>query len=344
MRRRSCRVLPLVAVLTSAAVLSPVGAQIVSYEATSFFPEEVGWIRDETAFPIDRFLEDGRLIQVAETVPPNGWEQDSYRRFFPELAGSPTFFAQWRVETNGPSEAIPSVAPVAVAVSGVLGVAYHFTIAVDQVRFIQDVGLPQVWLDIEPGVHTFRLELYGADEFLWYIDGDLVHSGVPEGPYPTPDSRVAFLCRAFTPDEDTICWWDYIRYGVIPADGSGDLDNNREVGWYEVYYFQECLSSEAGNWPGCAWADMDFSGGVDCDDWFLFLEAWTDPDDPPEMPECDCNPADLDCDGSVNAFDLAILLGSWGPCPDPPADCPADLDGDGFVNAFDLATLLGSWG
>ena len=60
-------------------VTAPVGAQIVSYEATSFFPEEEGWIRDETAFPIERFLKDGWLIQFAETVPPNGWEQDSYR-------------------------------------------------------------------------------------------------------------------------------------------------------------------------------------------------------------------------------------------------------------------------
>ena len=74
-----------------AAVTAPAGAQVVSYEAISFFPEEAGWTRDQTAFPVDRFLEDGRLVQFAETVPPNGWEQDSYRRFFPELAGSPTF-------------------------------------------------------------------------------------------------------------------------------------------------------------------------------------------------------------------------------------------------------------
>ena len=74
------------------------------------------------------------------------------------------------------------------------------------------------------------------------------------------------------------------------------------------------------------------------------MAAWTDPADPPDMPQCDCAPPDLNCNGSVSAFDLALLLGAWGPCPDPPAGCPADLDGDGEVNAFDLAILLGSWG
>ena len=59
---------------------------------------------------------------------------------------------------------------------------------------------------------------------------------------------------------------------------------------------------------------MDGSGDTDCADWFLFRAAWTDPSDPPEMPQCPCAPADLDCNGSVGAFDLALLLGNWGPC------------------------------
>ena len=87
-----------------------------------------------------------------------------------------------------------------------------------------------------------------------------------------------------------------------------------------------------------------FDSDTDCDDWALFLAAWTDPADPPCMLGCDCHPADFDGNGQVGAFDLAILLGNWGACPEPPENCPADLDGDGFVNAFDLAMLLGNWG
>ena len=118
----------------------------------------------------------------------------------------------------------------------------------------------------------------------------------------------------------------------------------QEVDSYDLYFFQECLLGPGGSWPGCSWADMDSNAAVDCTDWELFLQAWTDPAAPPCMPTCgDCDPADFNFDGSVNAFDLAVLLGSWGSCPDKDP-CVADLDADGFVNAFDLAMLLGSWG
>ena len=87
---------------------------------------------------------------------------------------------------------------------------------------------------------------------------------------------------------------------------------------------------------------MDSDVDTDCDDWALFLAAWTDPADPPGMPEC-AIPPDFDGNGSVDAFDLAFLLGSWGPCPDK-VPCPADLDGNGRVVASDWAILLGNWG
>ncbi len=107
--------------------------------------------------------------------------------------------------------------------------------------------------------------------------------------------------------------WDYIRYGTIPAEGSGDFDSDAQVDLDDLYFFQECFSDPAaGSWPGCAWADMDFDGDVDCDDWFAFLETWTDPANPPCLPQCDCDPADLNADGIVNAPDLAILLGGCG--------------------------------
>ena len=111
----------------------------------------------------------------------------------------------------------------------------------------------------------------------------------------------------------------------------------------DLPYFQECLTTDAGGWPGCEWADMNFDGQTNCDDWALFLAAWSDPADPPGMPEC-AVPPDFDGDGQVGAFDLAILLGSWGLCPDPPGACAPDLDGDGLVGPFDLAILLGNWG
>ena len=126
--------------------------------------------------------------------------------------------------------------------------------------------------------------------------------------------------------------------------GSGDYNMDGQVGEDDVSAFQECFSGpDVPFGTCCIFADFDDDGDVDCDDWVLFLDSWTDPAAPPCLPACDCNPADLNHDGMVGAFDLALLLGSWGPCPDPD-DCPPDLDSDGTVGAADLALLLGSWG
>ncbi|MCH8879342.1 MAG: hypothetical protein IID34_05600 [Planctomycetes bacterium] len=326
------------------AVLSPAGAQVVSYEAISFFPDEVGWDRDFTLFPADRWIEDGQFVQFAEILdpgPPATAERDSYRRSIAEFAGSPTLFVEWTMFTDGPREGIPAVAPASLVAGGQAGIRYHFTIAEDQVRFIRGSEFPVLWIDIEPEVfHTYRIELYADELYVWYIDGEEIDSGVPEGSYPTDDSRIVFMARAAL--EDVFVWWEYIRYGVIPEDG-GDFNSDGEIDSYDLYFFQECLLGPGGSWPGCAWADMDGNGAVNCDDWALFVKAWTDPADPPGMAEC-AIPPDFDGNGQVGAFDLAILLGSWGPCPEPPAACPADLDGNGSVGASDLAILLGSWG
>ncbi len=130
----------------------------------------------------------------------------------------------------------------------------------------------------------------------------------------------------------------------LPRPGSGDYNMDQQVDEHDSDGFQECFSGpDVPFGTCCIFADFDDDGDVDCDDWALFLEAWTAAGAPPCLPACDCDPADFNADGSVNAFDLAFLLGSWGPCSDPD-DCHADLDGDGSVGAADLAILLGSWG
>ena len=336
------------AILIMLATAVSATAQVVIYRADSF-PEEDRWTRDPTIYRVDRRIDEGQLVQAAKIFAndpgdPSISQRDSYRLSLADFAGAATFFTEWRMYTNNPP-VYGAVAPAVFVTANQLGVLYHFVIGDDQLRLLRDVSIPHVYFDIKPGVaHTYRLELYGTDEFRFFIDGELEHTGVPEGPFPTSDAVIATLCGATLLDGDTLCWWDEIRFGLIPLPGSGDYHSDGEVGRNDLFFFMECLSNqEAGSWPGCAWADMDSDGDTDCDDWALFLEAWTDPVDPPGIPECGCAPADLDCNGSVNAFDLALLLGSWGPCPDPD-DCPADLDGDGFVNAFDLAILLGSWG
>lgn len=109
--------------------------------------------------------------------------------------------------------------------------------------------------------------------------------------------------------------------------------------------FAECFSGPGTPYGWCCiFADFDDDGDVDCDDWAIFVEAWSAPAGAPCSLTCGgCNPAEFNGDGGVGPFDLATLLAACGPCPDE-LPCPADLNGDGSVGPADLAMLLGSWG
>lgn len=198
-------------------------AGIVSYDA-DVFPDQIGWARGTSLLFADRTILDGWLVQTAERVPYDEFmieQDDIYRRPIDEFVGMYAFFVEWRMETDGPRTGFGNVSPAAVVAGGNFGISYHFTIANDQIRMIRDNLLPILFVDIEPGVpHTYRLELYGSDLYQFYIDGELIDSGVPEGAYPTLDSRIVFGARAATPEGISTVRWDYIRYGSIPEPAS----------------------------------------------------------------------------------------------------------------------------
>jgi hypothetical protein len=258
----------------------PVFAQVVSYEGTSL-PEDQGWERIEVLFPADRWLQDGWFFQQPEIVapgPPQVGEEDFYRHSFADFAGVQTFFVEWRIETDGTQQGIPNVSPASLVAGGRMGIFYHFTIAEDQVRFI-DSDLSVLLIDIQPGVpHTYRLELFADALYVFYIDGENIDSDVPEGPYPTSDSRITFGARAGV--EDSTTRWDYIRYGTIPEDGSGDYDSDGDVDEADLVAFQECLLGPDADGPGCSWADMDGNGITDGQDIGLFVDALLAPPQP----------------------------------------------------------------
>ena len=336
------------------ALLMPevtVRADVVTFEGLAFPEiEDDSWTHLSFCTPV-RWIQDGWLFQVVDfdcNPPPHG-DYDAYNRSLADFVGMEQFFIEFRMQTDGDQSEIPFGSPAGLAAGGFSVVSYDFFISRDLVRFQRDDFQVTVFVEIEPNsFHTYRVELYGADQYFIYIDGEVINSGVPGGPFPDNEKNViGWLARAsYLPNTTQ---WDYVRLGTLPQNSSGDFQSDGEVGPDDLYYFQECFSTPAGSWAGCAWADMDFDGGVDCDDWALFLAAWTDPADPPPLPPCD-NPADLDGDGDVDAADLAQLLAAWGPCRqpctpgDPAQTCPTDFDGDCTVNAADLAELLSNWG
>jgi len=127
-------------------------------------------------------------------------------------------------------------------------------------------------VDIAPGIpHTYYLEIRSAQLFTWYIDGQVAATGVPEAILNLSDGVIAWRAKSWYLPSTTK--WDYIRYGTIPADGSGDYDSNGVVDTTDVYFFLDCLLGPDANGPGCRWADLNGDGQVNGDDIQPFAAA-----------------------------------------------------------------------
>jgi len=199
--------------LTLLGLAVPATAQVVSYECNSF-PEEFGFERIKRLFPPERWLDNGLFFLHCEVVFPQRCEgeDDFYRWPLEAFAGVPHFVVQWRVITDGPRSEILDVAPASLVAGGRSGIVFHSTIARDQVRYFIDLHLP-VWIDIEPDTpHEFRLDIFSKFWYEFSIDGKVHVAGVPEGTYPTADSRITWGARAACHDSTTA--FDYIRFGV----------------------------------------------------------------------------------------------------------------------------------
>jgi len=260
-------------------------AAIVSYEGNSF-PDEVGWYVGQNWCNTEEWVDAGRFYQDVEFCegydPPEG-QQSSYRRSLADFIGADRFFVEWRVQTTGDRSELPFTAPAAFVVYNGGSVSYHFTIADNQLRFIRDNRLPVLYPEITPGfAHTYRLELYDDVLYALYIDGDVVDAGVPEGPYPSVEPEVIFRAKAQFVESTTI--WDYIRWGDIPVDGSGDFDNDGDRDLFDFYFVHECLTNrrpginggpDEYSGPGCRFADFDDDTDVDLRDFALFQNSFT---------------------------------------------------------------------
>ena len=254
---------------------------IVSYEA-DVYPEDAGWERVGSGGAA-RSLDAGSFVQVGQVTGL----LDAYQRSVSHFTGAEHFFIEWRVQTDAPSSILDtSGTSVVLSAFGTDSANYHFTITDQLVRVIRSNLLPIVFVDVEPDVpHTYRLELLAEESYAWYIDGALIDLGIPAGAYPTPASSVIWGARHDEPGYTTS--WDYIRYGVIPEDGSGDYDSDAEVGLDDFYFFHECLTNErlginggpgADAGSGCRFADFDDDTDVDLRDLATFQTTFTGDD------------------------------------------------------------------
>jgi len=249
--------------------------QVSSYEC-DVFPESASapWTTITDGTP-QRWIDNGLFCQLVSG------QFDGYKRFISEFTGSPSFFVTWREFTDSPRSAMPDV-PNGISVwSSASFTLFSFDVTADQVRLLRGDagGGGSVFLvDVQGSAfHTYYLAIHSDLSYSWYIDGAVVNSGQYPDHFPDASSAIQWWAESYIPDPPQTAKWAYVRYGVIPADHSGDFNNNGVADINDVYYFVDCLLSPdydaAG--PGCRWADMNADGKADGADIQLFVNAMT---------------------------------------------------------------------
>jgi len=266
------------------ATAAPVLAEVFSSEFFSN-PVSEGWVLSGLYCAPHTWNYQGWYHQQLdlEACPPGPQGgHNSYFRSLEPFNGVGRFFLEFRVWTDGNKSEIPWGAPTVVAMGNDAGLVYHITVARDLVQFYRDVDLPIWFIEIEPDVpHTYRIELH-PDQYAFYIDAYLIDEGLADGPFPAYHSRLAWQGNSwYLPCHNA---WDYIRYGALPVDASGDFNSDGDVDGRDFYFFHECLTNarpginggpgeNAG--PGCRFANFDSDLDVDLHDLAAFQNAFT---------------------------------------------------------------------
>lgn len=211
--------------LASAVLAQTAFCQEILYEG-DVFPESVGWERLGTE-DADRWLDQGWLHHsVDEGVwpPCNICEIDFYQQPLAELAGTCPggIILEWVVETDVPS-ALLDESGIATVVSawGTGAALYHFTITDERVQFLRDTIIPLIFVDISPSTaHVYRLELCNQpfceeNLYAFYLDNELIDSGVAQARYPNPDSNLIWGTR-HNVYPNTVRW-DFVRVQCLPG-------------------------------------------------------------------------------------------------------------------------------
>lgn len=252
----------------------------MTYAALFYFecnsaPTADGWTLFQAYCAPTEFVENGWLVHsvgACETSPPPGGQQLDYQRSLEPFENAPTFFLECRVQSDGDRSELPWGGPAKVALASFGPVNYRLSISRDLIELNRNNLLPVIQKEVDPArPHTLRIELPDAATYRWYVDGELIDAGVSEGLYPADEPFIAFRSKsAFLPSTNR---WDYIRYGTIPTEGSGDFDSNGMVDSNDVYFFLDCLLGPDSAGPGCRWADMNHDGATNAADIQQFAAA-----------------------------------------------------------------------
>jgi hypothetical protein len=261
---------------SSALAGNPV--HIVAYEWDEDFFPELFWDADPFPPPGERRIENGWYIHSLSSTDEDSFFRTAIDRFF----GVDGFFVEWRAISDSPAWLVEEVqVPAIMSASGQAASWYRMTFADSAAGLFRHPFLPFVVAEISAGIpHVYRLEVY-PDQYFWYIDGLVADSGVPQGPYPDANAVLGWGTRSN--GFETTSAWDYIRFGRISDDGTGDIDTDNEADHVDTPYVIECLTRDgpeifggpqqnAG--PGCRFTDFDGDSDVDLLDFAEFANIF----------------------------------------------------------------------
>jgi len=281
--RRPARALN--AIVLFVCLASKALAQVETYEAQlDIYPDQIGWRRlPDGPRQGELTIQDGWFTQTmrlpVEWPEPYG-EANSYRMDLDHFFGVDAFFVEWRANTDNPAWLIDPLQVVTVVSASGNGPLYH-TVMTDSAVALSRLYVPRIVVPVsaeEP--HVYRVEVF-ADVYIWYIDGVVVDSGIPEGPYPDANAFLVWGARRAYVDATTS--WDYLRVGRIPDAGTGDFDSGGYAGFWDLVPVLDCFAKEGpgiysgpGEYagPGCVFMDFDFDADVDLRDYAAFQSAY----------------------------------------------------------------------
>lgn len=228
-------------------------------------PDHEGWTVIQIVCGPQLSLNEGWFNQHVELCPgysPPGGQSAIYGRSLEDFDGAGSFFVDWRTQTTAPVSELIWGGGVDLSLGSFGNTNYHFRIARDQAQLNRDNLLPMPHIDIEPDVpHSYRLELYGAQQYIWYIDGRVVDAGVPEGTYPSYTPRVNWRAKAAWVANTSRL--DYIRYGTLVPAERGDVNCDGHIDNFDIDPFIQVLIDPVGYQaahPGCSLISADANG------------------------------------------------------------------------------------
>lgn len=180
-----------------------------TYEGNDYPEVEGPWIRYTRGGGAQRSLQDGAL--VLDSLASMYIVDEYYINTPFVLDPGEALHVEWRVRIDQTPTNPDAAMFIAAGVHGLIFLHYA-----ENGIWSEAEG---VWIDFVPGVfHEYSLWSWDLANYSLFIDGQLAHEGVFEGPYPYSDVFWGDVTEA-----TSLTTWDFVRFGIVPEPPVGPV-------------------------------------------------------------------------------------------------------------------------